>query len=223
MQSDSDNPNPQSHETHIIVHEAPKDYRGLTKTSWILLSIACLVSLIPFVGFASWFIAGPVFLATFILSIIILTRGGTLQGILVMLFSMFVAPVIVICAPFVSSFVASLLGLAGLGMAGDHASNQTPSRAQSGVNTMSARFVGYWNSPRHGYIYRDNGTWEMIPEGDGLLNGRWQIQGDILTITCSIDPPTTKPQIYTILSLDEKEIAYKDTQKDVVYKMQRAN
>lgn len=108
----------------MIVHEAPKDYRGLAKTSWILLFLACLVALIPFVGFAAWFIAGPIFLTTFILAVMILTRGGTGQGILIMLFSMFVAPVVVVCGPFISSFIASVAGLAGVGAVAEHAEKE---------------------------------------------------------------------------------------------------
>lgn len=104
---------PVSSQTHIVVHQAPREFKGLVKTSWILIVVACLLAVIPFFGFASWFIAGPIFLATFIMSIMAMSRGGTTQGILLLLTSMFIAPLFVICAPFISS----LLGIAGAGAA----------------------------------------------------------------------------------------------------------
>lgn len=120
---------PQSNPTHVVVHHVPQEYRGLIKAGWILVAIACAVALIPFFGFASWLIAGPVFLATFIMSIIAMTRGGTLPGIILLFTSMLVGPIFVACAPFVSS----LLGLAGAGAA-------ISSREQSHQATASNRF-----------------------------------------------------------------------------------
>ena len=100
-------------QTHIVVHQAPRGFKGLVKSSWILILGACLISIIPFLGFASWLIAGPVFTATFIMAIMVMTRGGTLQGISLLIASMFVAPLFVFFAPFLSS----LLGIAGTGVA----------------------------------------------------------------------------------------------------------
>lgn len=98
---------------HIVIHQAPREFGGLVKTSWILITVACLLSIIPFFGFASWFIASPIFLATFIMSIMVMSRGGTAQGVFLLITSIFTAPVFVVCAPFISTF----LGLAGAGAA----------------------------------------------------------------------------------------------------------
>src|ERR1043166_2314870 len=63
--------------------QAPKSpTRTLSMVSWILLGITLLVSFIPFVGCGSWILVWPVAITAIILGIIIMTRGGTGQGIL---------------------------------------------------------------------------------------------------------------------------------------------
>lgn len=109
----------------------------------------------------------------------------------------------------------------GFGKSADNAPNQTSNPERAITGTPSSRFTGFWNSPRHGYVYRQDGTWSMLPEVDGGTGGSWKIQGDILTITYSNDPPTSKPSVYTILSLDQNEITYKDTERNVVYRLKR--
>jgi uncharacterized protein YdbL (DUF1318 family) len=83
--------------------------RSLIVASWVLIGLVCLISLIPFLGFASWLIVGPILFIALVMGIIILARGGTLQGLLILLVSLIVAPVFVLVAP----FVTSLLGLGG--------------------------------------------------------------------------------------------------------------
>lgn len=83
--------------------------RSLVITSWVLIAIVCFISLIPFVGFGSWLIAGPVLFITLIMGIIVLSRGGTLPGLFILLTSLIAAPIFIVVAPFVSS----LLGLGG--------------------------------------------------------------------------------------------------------------
>lgn len=83
--------------------------RSLVIASWVLIGLVCLLSLIPFLGFASWLIVGPILFIALVMGIIILARGGTLQGLLILLVSLIVAPVFVLVAP----FVTSILGLGG--------------------------------------------------------------------------------------------------------------
>jgi len=95
--------------TNIVVSQK---YNSLFTASWIILLLLCCASLVPFFGFASWFIVIPILLVTFILSIIIITRGGTLKGIFILLSTIIVVPLFVLCAPFLSSGVASSLAFA---------------------------------------------------------------------------------------------------------------
>jgi TPR repeat protein len=110
MADPQNNPQP----AHVVhVHRAshdPKAYRALAIASWLLIALTFCFALVPLLGFASWLIIIPVFLATFIMAIVILTRGGTLQGILLLLTSMFFGPGFVFFAPFVSSY----LGIGGV-------------------------------------------------------------------------------------------------------------
>jgi len=61
-------------------------------TSWALLGVTFVVSLIPVLGCGSWFMVWPVALATFIMAIVILNRGGKTQGILLLIASMLIVP-----------------------------------------------------------------------------------------------------------------------------------
>lgn len=36
--------------------------------------------------------------------------------------------------------------------------------------------VGKWNTGRHKYIYRPNGTWQMLPADISTTHGKWRIQ-----------------------------------------------
>lgn len=38
--------------------------------------------------------------------------------------------------------------------------------------------VGDWVSPRHGYVYRKNGTWSMTPVEPDATRGGWKIEGN---------------------------------------------
>ena len=85
------------------------DYSAPARTGWILLFLTCGISLIPVFGFASWLIAGPMLIAAFVLAIVVLSRGGTGSGILLLLFSVVIAPVFIFCAP----FITTALGIGG--------------------------------------------------------------------------------------------------------------
>src|SRR5215510_10716352 len=90
-------------ETAVVLH-SDKQNRSLIITSWVLISLVCLISMVPFLGFASWFIAGPILFIALVMGIIILCRGGTLPGLAILLTSLLVAPFFIVVAPFVTSF-----------------------------------------------------------------------------------------------------------------------
>jgi hypothetical protein len=74
--------------------------------SWVLLGITLVVSFIPFVGCGSWILVWPVAITAIILGIIIMTRGRTGQGILIIFAAIVVVPIALI-APVIST---ALLG-----------------------------------------------------------------------------------------------------------------
>jgi hypothetical protein len=84
------------------ISSAPRSYRGMVLTSWILLGLTFVISLIPVLGCGSWFLVWPVALATFIMAIVILSRGGKTQGVLLLIASILIVPVALV-APVVTT------------------------------------------------------------------------------------------------------------------------
>ncbi len=104
-----------------------EDYNGPAKASWIILGLACIAAAVPFFGFASWLVAGPLLTITSVLGIVVITRGGTGMGIGILLTTLIVAPLFIFLAP----FVTSLLGLAGAGAALQHTDEQASVRHET--------------------------------------------------------------------------------------------
>ena len=71
---------------------------------WLLFGLAC----IPGLGFFTWLIAAPVFLVTFILSIVIMASGKP-GGISLLFMTLIGAPVLIFVAPFISTAVVGAL------------------------------------------------------------------------------------------------------------------
>jgi hypothetical protein len=59
---------------------------------WILLGFTFVISLVPVLGCGSWILVWPVALATLIMAIVILTRGGQVQGTLLIIASVLIVP-----------------------------------------------------------------------------------------------------------------------------------
>ena len=75
-------------------------------TSWVLLGVTFLISLVPVLGCGSWLLAWPVAIATLIMAILILTRGEKTQGVAILIASILIVPL---------TMVASLASTALLG------------------------------------------------------------------------------------------------------------
>ena len=86
-----------------VVAPRPLSHWGVSLASWALLALCCIASLLPGLGFGVWLVAGPILLITFVLGIIAISRGGTLQGVLILLASLIVVPVFVFIAPIVTT------------------------------------------------------------------------------------------------------------------------
>ena len=84
-----------------IAPQPVQSYKGMVVTSWILLGFTFVISLVPILGCGSWILVWPVAVATFIMAIVILTRGGKTQGILLIVASVLIVPVALV-APVIS-------------------------------------------------------------------------------------------------------------------------
>ncbi|HYJ03703.1 MAG TPA: GYF domain-containing protein [Chthoniobacterales bacterium] len=75
-----------------IVQRPSGGYKTLSLVSWILLGLTFFISFIPFLGCGTWILAWPVAVAAIIMGIIMMTRGGTGQGILIILAGVLIVP-----------------------------------------------------------------------------------------------------------------------------------
>lgn len=69
----------------------PANYKGAARAAWICLAIGLVASLIPVLG---WFVMGPMILVSLILGIVVLAKGGTGQGIAILLCALIVLPLL---------------------------------------------------------------------------------------------------------------------------------
>ena len=80
-----------------------RHYASLIFTSWKLIGLACLISIVPVFSSATWFIAGPILFISLVMGIIVLSRGGTVPGLIIVLISVVTAPICIAVAPLLSS------------------------------------------------------------------------------------------------------------------------
>jgi hypothetical protein len=106
----NDGPVSKGQVSHVMVHHESRPYKKVVWACWALILMTCMLSLVPLLGFSAWFFAIPVFIATFVMAIIILSRGGTLQGVFILVTSITVGPLFVFLAP----WVVSSLGMLGI-------------------------------------------------------------------------------------------------------------
>jgi hypothetical protein len=81
-----------------------------------------------------------------------------------------------------------------------------PSDADSAIS--SSLLVGQWESPRHDYLFRADGTWTMLPEEEHVTHGRWRIEGNQYFLTSAMEPPETSP--YTIILITKNDLVFTD-------------
>jgi hypothetical protein len=68
--------------------------------------------------------------------------------------------------------------------------------------------VGQWESPRHDYLYRADGTWTMLPAEEGTTNGTWRIEGNQCFETAATYPPLSLQ--YTIILITKNDFVFTD-------------
>ena len=88
--------------SHATVPAASQSYQGMVVTSWILLGVTFVISLIPVLGCGSWLLVWPVALATLIMGIVTLNRGGKTPGILLIAASILIVPLALV-APVITT------------------------------------------------------------------------------------------------------------------------
>jgi hypothetical protein len=86
--------------------------------------------------------------------------------------------------------------------------------APPGSKSFSSLLVGKWESPRHDYLYRVDGTWTMLPIEKDITHGRWRIEGNQYFDTAATEPPETSQ--YTIILITRKDFVFSD-QTNVFY------
>ncbi len=89
---------------HAISRTASQSYQGMVVISWILLGITFVISLIPVLGCGSWLLVWPVALATLIMGILTLNRGGKTPGTVLIVASVLIVP-LVLAAPVITTLV----------------------------------------------------------------------------------------------------------------------
>jgi hypothetical protein len=91
---------------------------------------------------------------------------------------------------------------------------QHPAPADSDSKAWSGLRIGDWESPRHDYRYRADGTWTMLPEEEGITHGTWRIEGNTYFDGAATDPPQTSQ--YTIVLISKRDFVFMD-QKYIFY------
>ena len=76
----------------VMAPQPARSNKGMIASCWILLGFTFVISLVPIVGCGSWILVWPVALATLIMAIVILTRGGQVQGTLLIIASVLIVP-----------------------------------------------------------------------------------------------------------------------------------
>jgi hypothetical protein len=79
---------------------------------------------------------------------------------------------------------------------------------ESGGKTYFSLLVVRWESPRHDYLYRADGTWTMLPEEKDVTHGRWRIEGNQFFDAAATEPPGTSQ--YTIILITKKDFVFAD-------------
>jgi hypothetical protein len=89
-----------------------------------------------------------------------------------------------------------------------------PAPNDSSSKSFPGLLVGKWESPRHEYLFRVDGTWTMLPADENTTHGRWHIEGNQYFSTVATEPPETMQ--YTIILITRKDFVFAD-QEHVFY------
>ena len=113
-------------------------YKNLALISWALIAMTALLSIIPILGCFSWVMLIPVVITCMILGVMTLQRGGPTQGILILIASLVVLPLITIIAPIVTT---ALFG-AVTGLGDENKQRSSPAPRASDASPAPSGSVG---------------------------------------------------------------------------------
>jgi hypothetical protein len=85
---------------------------------------------------------------------------------------------------------------------------QHPAPNESDGKALANLLVGQWESPRHDYLYRADGTWTMVPADPDTTHGTWRIEGNQYFDTAATDPPETRQ--YTVILISKQDFVFTD-------------
>ena len=85
---------------------------------------------------------------------------------------------------------------------------QHPAPNDSDSKALSSLLVGKWESPRHDYLYRADGTWTMLPVDPDTAHGTWHIEGNQFFYTAATDPPETTQ--YIVILITKRDFVFTD-------------
>lgn len=175
--------------------ETKNNPKGMIIASWVMIGVTCLAAMVPGIGFATWLIAAPVLLVTFILGIIALTKGATLQGILILLASLIAVPTFIMIAPLVTT---------GAAVAASEAVNESNSSYSASSSSSSA---GTSNSaPAQKFAIGDtvelnDSSWVVIEARDmgsrlsgGMFSEAKQSEGKFIYVRYKVTNNTNEEQ-----------------------------
>jgi hypothetical protein len=83
-----------------------------------------------------------------------------------------------------------------------------PAPVDSDSAALSSLRVGEWESPRHEYLYRADGTWTMTPVEPDATRGTWRIEGNRYFETVATEPPRSFQ--YTIILITKYDFVFTD-------------
>jgi hypothetical protein len=125
-----------------LLQRSDQQNRSLIITSWVLIALTCLGALVPLLGFAVWLVAAPVLFIVLVMGIIVLSRGGTLPGIFILFTALIVAPVFILFAPFVTSFLGVTAGTAAVATVAASEQRADANRPADERHELPARVAG---------------------------------------------------------------------------------
>ncbi|CAN5589067.1 hypothetical protein BH09VER1_BH09VER1_40790 [soil metagenome] len=89
---------------------------------------------------------------------------------------------------------------------------QYPAPKNSDSKAFTKLLVGRWQSPRHIYLFRNDGTWRLAPK-DGTTHGTWHIKGNQFTQSyhSKDNPSNDSKATETIILLNQEYFVFGDT------------